>query len=233
MLEIENNVYETLGSCRYCLSDDNNSELFSPCRCKGSSKYVHKKCLNEWLTKKNNTIVIPGLFLQFSNSCEICHTTYKLSFKKIEESKRKLYLDLFIYISTITILLLFTYTGIGFLLEQSEKTHQLFTNKGTHLENIIYNGFIMTHIILAIFYIAMSIVFCVSGQTDCFCCFIYAGNCEGNYDTEGYCIFLVFLVIVGIFGTILLIYYDVTTRLIQRYHNKCHIVENIEPYTEE
>ena len=38
-------------TCRICLeSDCNRCEVISPCKCKGSSKYVHIECLDQWRT---------------------------------------------------------------------------------------------------------------------------------------------------------------------------------------
>lgn len=43
-----------LKTCRICLdtttstSDPELGRLLSPCRCRGSSKYVHEECLNSW-----------------------------------------------------------------------------------------------------------------------------------------------------------------------------------------
>ena len=35
--------------CRICLEDEENIDLLiSPCRCNGTSKYVHKSCLETW-----------------------------------------------------------------------------------------------------------------------------------------------------------------------------------------
>jgi pSer/pThr/pTyr-binding forkhead associated (FHA) protein len=40
--------------CRVCYGDDTNDEnpLISPCKCKGSMKYIHYKCLKNWLNSK-------------------------------------------------------------------------------------------------------------------------------------------------------------------------------------
>ena len=35
-------------SCRYCLEED--GIFISPCRCNGSVKYVHRECLNKWIS---------------------------------------------------------------------------------------------------------------------------------------------------------------------------------------
>ena len=34
--------------CRICFDDIDYDELISPCRCKGTSKWVHRGCLNTW-----------------------------------------------------------------------------------------------------------------------------------------------------------------------------------------
>jgi len=45
----------TVKCCRICLqsdAQDENNMLISPCKCSGSSKYVHKNCLEEWIGTK-------------------------------------------------------------------------------------------------------------------------------------------------------------------------------------
>ena len=39
-----------LHSCRICLSETEQRDMISPCACSGTNKYVHRKCLNEWVT---------------------------------------------------------------------------------------------------------------------------------------------------------------------------------------
>ena len=34
--------------CRICFDDKMNDELISPCRCNGTSKYIHRGCLHTW-----------------------------------------------------------------------------------------------------------------------------------------------------------------------------------------
>ena len=36
--------------CRICFDQFDDDELISPCRCKGTSKWVHRGCLNKWRT---------------------------------------------------------------------------------------------------------------------------------------------------------------------------------------
>ena len=47
--------------CRICLEEESNYDLLiNPCRCNGTSKYVHKNCINTWL--------------QDNNTCPLCRT---------------------------------------------------------------------------------------------------------------------------------------------------------------
>lgn len=43
-------------TCRFCFEDDDASAMISPCKCKGTSEFVHKACLDKWrsMTSKNN-----------------------------------------------------------------------------------------------------------------------------------------------------------------------------------
>lgn len=56
-------------TCRICLDEDQSKNLLAPCRCSGSSKYVHVDCLNEWRATSNN----PEAF----NRCFTCNYTYQ------------------------------------------------------------------------------------------------------------------------------------------------------------
>lgn len=41
--------------CRICLdTSDNRSDFISPCACKGSSKYVHRECLDKWRSTRED-----------------------------------------------------------------------------------------------------------------------------------------------------------------------------------
>lgn len=58
-------------SCRICLEDDLAENMTHPCKCKGTTKYVHKHCLNEWRTTSTNRANF--------HRCEMCHYTYDIS----------------------------------------------------------------------------------------------------------------------------------------------------------
>jgi len=221
MLEIQLPEYEHV-CCRYCLSDEDEADLVAPCQCKGSAKYVHKRCLKEWFAAKNNSMVIPGYFTQFNQACEICHTSYKLKYKNAEPG-RSLNQDIFVYICGVTITLFSFYMAIGLLLEQFDSTRKMFTERGTMWENIFFNGFIMTHIILGAIYLVISFVALTTGSRSC--CFVSysAGDCEGDA-----CIYT--MVIVGILGTVLMLYFDIMSRVVQRHQNRTRVIDDIEPY---
>ena len=54
--------------CRICLENDSLENLIYPCKCSGNSKYIHKKCLNEWRNINHN----PENFYR----CEVCKYNY-------------------------------------------------------------------------------------------------------------------------------------------------------------
>lgn len=56
-------------ACRFCLLEEESKQdpLWTPCKCKGSVKYIHKQCLIEWLK------VAPE---QHRYYCQLCLTHY-------------------------------------------------------------------------------------------------------------------------------------------------------------
>lgn len=51
--------------CRFCFEDDEKDSMISPCKCDGTSKYVHKSCLSKWILYKK------------SNICPVCNQEYE------------------------------------------------------------------------------------------------------------------------------------------------------------
>ncbi|AMD20011.1 HCL140Cp [Eremothecium sinecaudum] len=70
--EQSEHVRPTCRICRMESSEDN--ELFHPCQCKGSIKYVHEQCLFEWIGSKNIDVSRPGTTVK----CDICHFPFQL-----------------------------------------------------------------------------------------------------------------------------------------------------------
>lgn len=52
--------------CRICQVDTGSESLISPCNCKGTMAYVHRSCLETWLTQSSKS------------KCELCKYSYLL-----------------------------------------------------------------------------------------------------------------------------------------------------------
>ncbi|XP_015693282.1 uncharacterized protein LOC102711155 isoform X1 [Oryza brachyantha] len=53
-----------LVECRICQEEDDQTYMETPCSCRGSLKYAHRKCIQRWCDEKGDTI------------CEICLKQY-------------------------------------------------------------------------------------------------------------------------------------------------------------
>lgn len=69
------------GQCRICLDDDFIYNLLIPCKCKGTSLYVHKECLDNWRYNDNN-----GINSDAFNKCGECQTEYQVIKKYPDET---------------------------------------------------------------------------------------------------------------------------------------------------
>jgi hypothetical protein len=57
--------------CRICLEENlERNDVIVPCKCSGTQKYVHKRCLNEWRTINRNN--------RLYHKCQLCNTEYSL-----------------------------------------------------------------------------------------------------------------------------------------------------------
>mmetsp|Transcript_7465 Transcript_7465/g.12619 ORF Transcript_7465/g.12619 Transcript_7465/m.12619 type:complete len:123 (-) Transcript_7465:1104-1472(-) len=76
--------------CRICFGeqeDEESSPLISPCKCSGSMKFVHLKCLRQWLGRNENKRVAQNVttYTWKAFHCELCkekledHYTHKKS----------------------------------------------------------------------------------------------------------------------------------------------------------
>jgi len=70
--------------CKICLSEtqEEDDPLLSPCHCTGSVKYVHLKCIQNWVQSKLNTQEQKNIVTIFwkSLSCELCKQKLSLKF---------------------------------------------------------------------------------------------------------------------------------------------------------
>tara|TARA_B100000795_G_scaffold19451_1_gene12931 strand:+ start:3191 stop:4120 length:930 start_codon:yes stop_codon:yes gene_type:complete len=83
--KVEHGIENDIDICRicFCENDDEDNSLISPCLCKGTQKYIHVNCLNEW---RNVNINNP----EKRDNCEICkfnfiiHRGLDLSYYKVK-----------------------------------------------------------------------------------------------------------------------------------------------------
>ena len=67
-------------SCRICFAGEEEGRLFSPCRCRGTMKHVHVKCLDAWrrASQRGGTggrrDAVRGSYV----ACDQCHFRYRL-----------------------------------------------------------------------------------------------------------------------------------------------------------
>ena len=47
-------IESKIETCRICLDDDDITNMISPCLCRGTSKYVHPFCINQWREMTTN-----------------------------------------------------------------------------------------------------------------------------------------------------------------------------------
>jgi|TARA_B110000858_G_scaffold67655_1_gene78565 hypothetical protein len=59
--------------CRICLEADTVENLFTPCKCSGTMKYIHRDCLDEWREKREDANEV--------DVCELCKYTYNVTAK--------------------------------------------------------------------------------------------------------------------------------------------------------
>jgi hypothetical protein len=149
-------------TCRICLEDDIISELIYPCKCSGTSKYVHKSCLDQWRTLSNNR--------EAYYKCFECHYKYRLTSNTVEIPDTYI-VKFFRYVSnnllpflTCNIIII---SLLCFLLESIDTSHQLvkiFNNStDTSEENKIHGEYLIWS---SIFYVLFLLI--VSLYNFCF-----------------------------------------------------------------
>lgn len=93
---IKGSVSENL--CKICLyeqSEEENDPLISPCKCTGSVKYVHLKCMQNWIKSKLNMQESKNIVTIFWKDlhCEICKERYPINITQDGEELTLIPLD--------------------------------------------------------------------------------------------------------------------------------------------
>ena len=87
--EINLKIFRNKKICRICYGDkdkfDSENPLISPCICKGSMKYIHYKCLRNWLDSKIESSPLSSIelkdnigicYCKENFECELCKTKF-------------------------------------------------------------------------------------------------------------------------------------------------------------
>lgn len=84
-------IYRSCWVCFATDEDDRTAEWVRPCRCRGSTKWVHQACLQRWVDEKqrgNSTARV---------ACPQCNAEYLIVFPKLGKKTLKTNTDIYIY----------------------------------------------------------------------------------------------------------------------------------------
>jgi len=88
--------------CRVCYEEENESPLISPCKCSGGLRYIHLKCLQNWIYSQSKNLFIEkgeenfNLIYNIKKiNCELCKEPYP---DYIYNREKKIYYDIFDFI---------------------------------------------------------------------------------------------------------------------------------------
>jgi hypothetical protein len=74
---LNNEDYNNIKECRICLDDEvDETKLIAPCKCKGTHKYVHMKCLEKW-RHTDDDVFSTEIIHNRKKKCGICKTHYR------------------------------------------------------------------------------------------------------------------------------------------------------------
>ena len=86
---LEKKVEKNEKICKFCY--ESSGILETVCNCKGSNKYIHKECLNNWQLKTIlNQSTHPKYQINSDIICSICKTEYKIKGKSREDLMKEL-----------------------------------------------------------------------------------------------------------------------------------------------
>jgi len=156
-LIVEENMY----TCRICLEDDIDDNMIYPCRCAGTSKYVHKECLNQWR-------VMSEEYSEAFTTCPTCNYDYNIVAGERQEDKflmrcmRSLIRNLFVFlIFNISIIIILTC-----FIETMDHTHELprlisDIDKNYIINGTDYNNYLFTYAYYDIYLLLSSSLYLV------------------------------------------------------------------------
>ena len=111
--------------CRICFEEDSPENMIIPCKCKGSSKYVHRSCLDSW---RNVDTTSPNF-----TRCNTCLFQYvydnKHNKEKIKKYRFNILYDIFFVILAIFMfgIVIFMFISVIDLKKESKVPHIVIT----------------------------------------------------------------------------------------------------------
>ena len=104
--------------CRICFEEESKEKpVINPCKCKGSSKYIHEECLSTWILTQD-----------FSNNekrCEVCKYAYDIKITSIKKCGPResfsqnphfvCYLCILIMVTSLLIILIYVIVDKGYV----------------------------------------------------------------------------------------------------------------------
>jgi hypothetical protein len=165
IIEEEEEEQQQLKQCRICFDDDNSNELISPCLCRGSSLYVHRKCLDDWRSQNAN-----GRGFKYCTVCLFEYAIETVISNPQEERKRLLKYYLFVTrdILLINLIIQLVLIGLTFLLK-------IVDTNGYFIRNLLPNSI---NGILAYYLSALILALAILGLVAflIICCYLFANN---------------------------------------------------------
>ena len=149
---------QVIHTCYFCLEDDLQTNMITPCQCSGSIKYVHRVCLNDMRKKSQK---------QF-DGCTICKRSYKL--RQILEETNWYFLYYYSKFTMLiirdTIIVLFItnliITGAAYLLYKYDESCDFCMGIKNRYENTELDYYIATIFMLpsfiGVFFIVLTII---------------------------------------------------------------------------
>lgn len=110
-----------MAECKICFEDGVNEPLMNPCRCNGSSRWVHESCLQRWRLTNQNTNAY--------HRCEICLYEYVIDRGSSEEKFHFICIEKY-QNSLIELVLSFVFTflfgNIIWLIDMSNNSYSIY-----------------------------------------------------------------------------------------------------------
>ena len=148
--------------CRICLDSDDETDLFSPCVCSGSNKFVHRKCLSNWR-------ILHNIDSDNFNKCDICKTDFVIKihnnnfcFKccNYTNQHRIFFFFIMFLINNVILSLLFKFV------DYFNITSNIHIGTDKNITNYIISVILFLSIMIFIFIINDIIFFCKNKKTD-------------------------------------------------------------------